>query len=343
MFGAFASFMHDLVARYSVAPYNVKYWEIWNEPDIDYRTPGLPPNSDWGCLGNQDDPYYGGGSYETMLADVYPQIKSADAQAQVLVGGLLLDCDPRPGAGCAKVGHSNLPSKFLEGILRNSGTSCFPCFDGISFHSYDFYQGQLGDYSNANWQSAWNTTGPDITAKAEFIKSLMKTYKVSGKFLMNTESGIIISPSDNCDGDLTFKTTKAYYVAQAYAVAVAEGLRANLWYSVLGWDSSCLLNPDLSTQPAYTAFQVSHSELLASTLVGALTPSDIGGSTKVMGYKFNRGDRRIWVVWSLDGSSHSITPILGTPLAVVDALGSAVTPARTLTVGLDPLYLEWIP
>jgi hypothetical protein len=329
----FASFMNELVARYSVPPYNVKYWEIWNEPDIDYRL--TSPNSDWGCWGNQDDAYYGGGYYATMLQAVYPQIKAADAQAQVLVGGLLLDCDPRPGAGCAFVGSSDKAPMFLEGILRNGGGSYF---DGISYHAYDYYQGVSGRYGNDNWQSAWNTTGPVITAKTAFVNSLLNTYGVSGKFLMNTESAILC---DSCSSDTTYEMTKAYYVAQAYAVAIAEGLRANLWYSVLGWRNSGLLNPDLSPRSAYTAYQVARSELRDSTLAGVLSPSDIGGSNLVKGYKFNRGDRRIWVVWSLDGSSHSITPNLGTPLSVVDALGHAVTPASTVTVDLNPLYLEW--
>jgi hypothetical protein len=37
---------------------------------------------------------FGGEYYGNMLKIVYPAIKSADPQAQVLVGGLLLDCDP---------------------------------------------------------------------------------------------------------------------------------------------------------------------------------------------------------------------------------------------------------
>jgi hypothetical protein len=130
--GAFAIFMHDLVVRYSVAPYNVKYWEIWNEEDIDRSV--VPPDSPYGCWGDQNDAYFGGGYYAEMLKVVYPQIKAADPQAQVLIGGLLLDCDPRPGAGCAVVGHDPKPSKFLEGILSNNGG---PYFDGISSHAYD--------------------------------------------------------------------------------------------------------------------------------------------------------------------------------------------------------------
>ncbi|MCH7588145.1 MAG: hypothetical protein IIC78_08960 [Chloroflexi bacterium] len=88
----FAAFMGDLVTRYSQEPYNVKYFEIWNEPDV---APSLvAPDSTHGCWGDLTDPYYGGGDYGEMLKVVYPAIKAANSAAQVLVGGLLLDCNP---------------------------------------------------------------------------------------------------------------------------------------------------------------------------------------------------------------------------------------------------------
>ena len=61
---AFGSFMGELVARYSVPPYNVKYWELWNEPDIDPSY--FPSDNLYGCWGDQNDTYYGGG-YNTAL------------------------------------------------------------------------------------------------------------------------------------------------------------------------------------------------------------------------------------------------------------------------------------
>jgi hypothetical protein len=326
---AFGSFMRELVARYSVSPYNVKYWELWNEPDVDSSI--FPGDNIYGCWGDQNDAYYGGGYYAEMLKAAYPQIKAVDPQAQVLVGGLLLDCDPRPGAGCAAVGNSNLPPKFLEGILINNGA---PYFDGVSFHAYDYYQGQSGQYSNPNWQSAWNTTGPVLVAKAQFIQSLMSQYDVSGKFLVNTESAILC---DTCSNDPAFETTKAYYVTQAYAAATAQGLRANIWYSVLGWQNSGLLNPDLSPRPAYTAFQFARSELRNATWV-----RDITEYTVVKGYELQRADHHIWVLWSLDGSTHTI-PLPGVPLAAWDTLGNSVPVAASMDVGLNPLYLEWNP
>ena len=326
---AFSSFMRALVARYSVPPYNVKYWEIWNEPDIDPSF--VSPDSPYGCWGDQNDAHYGGGYYAEMLKVTYPQIKAANPQAQVLIGGLLLDCDPiHPPAG-----NDCKPARFLEGILINNGG---PYFDGVSFHAYDYYFGQSGQYGNSNWQSAWNTTGPVLIAKTQFIQSLLSQYSVSGKFLMNTESALLCNA---CSNDSVFETTKANYVVQAYVAAIAQGLRANIWYSVLGWQNSGLLNSDLSPRPAYTAFRFARSELRDAKFAGDITSSDIGGASSVKGYKFNRGDRRIWVLWSLDGATHLIT--LPVPLAAWDALGHSVSPAASMNVSLNPLYLEWNP
>jgi hypothetical protein len=324
---AFGDFMRDVVARYSGPPYNVKYWEMWNEEDID---PSISsPTSDYGCWGNQNDPYYGGGYYANMLQAVYPKIKGADSQAQVLVGGLLLGCDPvnpPQGADCKA-------SKFLEGILKNGGGSYF---DGVSFHAYDYYWTGTGVYINPNWASAWNTTGPVVSAKITFLKNVLSTYGVSSKFLMNTEAAILC---DSCTNDPTFETTKAYYIVQEYAATIAGGLRATLWYSVLGWRNSALLNPDLSPRPGYVAYQFAQSELRDSQFVANLSPSDIG-TTGVKGYKFNRSGRQIWVLWSLDGATHSMT-LPGTPLKAWDALGTSMTPSASMTIDLKPIYLEW--
>jgi hypothetical protein len=323
---AFGSFMRALVARYSVPPYNVKYWELWNEPDA----PFVSSDIGFGCWGDQNDAHYGGGYYAEMLKAAYPQIKAADPQSQVLVGGLLLDCDPRPGAGCDAIGHSNLPGKFLEGILLGGGG---PYFDGVSFHAYDYYQGQPGTYFNPNWQSAWNTTGPTVIAKTGFIKSVLSANGFPDKFLMNTETAVLC---DTCNNDANYEITKAYFVTQVYAAALAQGLRANIWFIVLGWQTD-LINADLSPRPAYTAFQFARSELRDATWRRNVT--EYAG---VKGYEFLRGDRRIWILWSLDGGTHLIS-LPSVPLAAGDALGNSISPSSSMNVSLNPLYLEWNP
>jgi hypothetical protein len=225
---------------------------------------------------------------------------------------------------------------FLEGILRHNGLNDGGnYFDGANFHAYDYYyQGKPGHYGNSNWQSGWSTTGPVLVAKARFVESLLSQYGVTGKFLMNTESAILC---DACSNDPAFEATKASYVAQAYAAGIAEGLRANIWYSVLGWRNSNLLNADLSPRPAYTALQFSRSELR-----NALWVRDVSEYTGVKGYEFQRGDRRVWVVWSLDGNTQTVS-LPGVPLAAWDVLGNSVSPAASMDIDLNPRYLEWNP
>jgi hypothetical protein len=324
---AFGNFMNALVKRYSVAPYNVKYWEMWNEED----GPILAGDNIWGCWGDVNDTYYGGGYYAEMLKAAYPRMKAADPQAQVVLGGLLLDCDPRPGAGCANVGHDPKQSLFLEGVLSNGGGSAF---DGISYHAYDYYQGQAGYFFNPNWTSAWNTTGPVGIAKAQYINELLDQHGISGKFLMNTESALLCS---YCSNNARFETIKASYLAQANGSAIAGGLRANIWYSVFGWNGSGLVDGSGNPLPAYTALQFGRSELRDASWA-----SDITAYSGVKGYEFNRGDRRVWMVWSVDGSTHSVS-LPSKPLAARDMLGGIVTPATTMDISVYPLYLEWNP
>jgi hypothetical protein len=332
---AFGNFMRAMVARYSVAPYNVKYWELWNEED----TPYFAVDPGFGCWGDGSDPYFGGDDYADMLKVVYPQIKAANSQAQVLIGGLLLDCDPR--GVCGALGKDPLPPKYLEGILQNGGG---PYFDGVSFHAYDYYSPSTGGYANPNWASAWNTTGPVLIAKSQYIKGLLSQYGVTGKFLMNTESALICGSTGLESYCLTgaFANVKAYYVTEAYAASIAQGLRANTWYSTLGWRGSGLLDyATLAPLPAYTAFAFGRNELRDSTYLGDISTADVGAS-EVMGYKFQRGDRRVWVLWSLDGNTHTIN-LAGVPLAAWDALGVSITPNASMNVTMKPIYLEWNP
>jgi hypothetical protein len=325
---AFAAFVHDAVARYSKPPYNVKYWEIWNEPDLGRPLSGSPTlvEQPYGCWGNPNDPYYGGGEYAAILRAVTPQIKAADPSAKVVLGGLLLDCNPnRPPANsdCAM-------GRYLEGILRNGGASYF---DGISFHAYDFYNTSanvLGKYYSPKWFSASDTTGPVLIAKTRFIKDLLSQYGVTGKFLMNTEVGVLCY---KCNTPLSnFGNTKAYYIPQAYSAAIAEGLTTNIWYSFEGWFFSEL------NEPAYTAFKVARNKLGDVTYTGEVTGGDVGASG-VKGYKFSRNGKALWVIWSLDGNRNITLP--SAPAAITDALGASVSSASTLELTVKPLYIEW--
>lgn len=330
---AFALFMHDLVARYSQPPYQVKYWELYNEPDAD---PGaVPPDTPFGCWGDPSDPYFGGGFYAQMLKMVYPQIKAADPQAQVVVGGLLMNCDPvnppetSPGSGQRQ---DCTPSRFMEGILKYDGG---PYFDAISFHAYDFYGNKPGLFGNGAWNSISTTTGPVLITKARYLRSLLATYGHPEKRLINTESGLLCTFDETTCLGADFENTKAYNVAQAYASALAEGLEANIWYSITGWRYSGLVSSNLQPLPAYNAFRFSSAQLQGATFSREVT--DFPG---INGYEFTRLGKRLWVIWSIDGIDQAVR-LPTAPAAIYDVFGGSLQAAQDLIIGPAPLYIDW--
>jgi hypothetical protein len=108
-FPAFADFVQATVERYNQPPFNVKVWEIGNEPDVPWGV--VDPHSGYGCWGDVADADFGGGYYAEVLKVVYPASKSAEPEAQVLVVPLL-DCDHQPPKARIAL------SRFLEGISR---------------------------------------------------------------------------------------------------------------------------------------------------------------------------------------------------------------------------------
>jgi hypothetical protein len=333
----FGQFMNALVSRYSQPPYNVHNWEIGNEQDV--AREDVQPRSIYGCWGDKSDPYFGGGYYGEMLKAVYPQVKAADPESQVIVGGLLLDCDPvnpperEPGSGEFR---NCIPAQFLEGILMN-GAGDF--FDGVSFHSYDFYLGEPGKYANGNWHSSWETTGPSLIAKTRFLREVLGRYGYEDKFLLNTEMALICGRDGSepeCQTE-DYQITKAYYLAQAAITGMAVGLEANTWYSLFGWRGSALVNRELDPSPAFQALLATTEQLDRSIFVGELT--DFPG---VQGYEYERDGVRNWLLWSKDGADHAVS-LPGMPASIQDVFGADLPASQEVTVTMAPVYIHWSP
>ncbi len=326
---AFAAFMHDVVGRYSAPPYNVYYWEIWNEPDISPQL--VPADSLWGCWGNESDQYYGGGAYAEMLKTVYPMVKAAQPEAQLMVGGLLLDCDPQnPPAG-----KDCKPARFLEGILHAGGGAYF---DGVAFHAYDYYDNPIkGEYSNASWHASSATTGPVVSAKAQYVTGLLNQYGERTKFLMNTEMALICGQDGAEPRCMTqnFADTKAAYIVEAYAATFALGLRVGVWYNLSGWRGSGLLDTTGQVTLAYYAYQFA-----AKQFAGITSGMPIIPYPGVRGYELAKANGKLWVIWSVDGSDHTII-LPNTPRSISDISGKPISNSGSITVSVMPVYLEW--
>jgi hypothetical protein len=334
---AFVNFVHEAVIRYSAPPYNVKFWELGNEPDV--APEEVDPTMPFGCWGAAQDEYFGGGYYAEMLKTVYPAIKAADPEAQVIVGGLLLGCDPvtPPETSEGSGEYKNCTSaKFLEGILRNGGGDYF---DGVSFHAYDYYNGEFPKYSNANWHSSWDTTGTTMIAKAAYLRSLLGIYQYPDKFLMNTETALICGRDGKepvCQTE-EFDQTKANYAAQSFAAALAEGLRANIWFSITGWRGSGLVRSDI--QPTYASRGFTFS---LEMLENAVYVDRVVEYPGVQGYKFWRNGQNLWVIWGVQNGAQTIE-LPDIPQAIYDLYGNPLEASQIMGITPSVVYIQFNP
>ncbi len=324
----FAWFVGEVARRARAAGVAVDAWELFNEPDVDRS--GGPPLA---CYGRGADEYFGGGDYAGVLKAAYPALKAADPATPVLIGGLLLDCDPinpPPGKNCT-------PAKFLEGILRADGA---PYFDGVSFHAYDYYTGTPGGYFNPNWHSFADETGPVVIAKAQFIARILVSYGATGKVLLNTESAVICGQTGTEAACLTddFRQTKAAYLVQVMVVAAGLGLKANVWYSLGGWRASGLLGDEGAL--ALQAFKFLSGFFQGASFAGRR--DDLGPD--VFGYEFVRPNgNRVWVLWSGPGKSPEVNLPANT-VNIYDYVGNRLShPGGKLVVSWRPTYVEFRP
>jgi hypothetical protein len=328
-------FIYDAVRRYSQPPYNIEYWELGNEPDVNVLS--AKPNMQYGCWGDDSDVNFGGGYYAEMLKVVYPRIKSADPQAQVLIGGLLLDCDPvtppevQAGSGQYK---DCKPATFLEGVLSNGGGEFF---DGVAFHAYDYYLGNEGQYGNYNWHSSWDVTGPVLNAKVNYLRDLLERYGNDDKYLLNSEGALICGSTGKEPACTTesFNMTKASYLVQSYTTARALGLLANIWYDLNGWRGSGLVDNEGNPKPAFNALIFN-----TSIMKGADYVAEIQDYEGVVGFSFESTDSVIWLMWSSDGLNNIIKPDTP-PDRLYDLFGSESSGYTEISIGYSPIYLVW--
>jgi len=324
-FDEFANFMKALVNRYKQAPYNVKYWELGNEPDASLHS----GDAAYGCWGDENTSYYGGEHYGEMLKVVYPAIKEADPSARVLVGGLLLGKHPdHPLAG------TNPPARFLEGILSACGDQ--DCFDIVSFHGYPHYTGQLEDWEITSLDN-WANWGGLVAGKAEYLNQLMSSHGVD-KPLMHTEGALICSSCTELTPDL--QEAQADYVVQLYTRNMALDILGTIWFTLEGpgWRWSGLLNPDLSPKPVYNAFKFMTEELKDAQYAGTVT-----GYPGLKGYTFQGKDKTVRVLWSPDNTTRNIDEPGGL-IQAFDKYGNNITPiGGQIAIGFSPVYIETTP
>jgi hypothetical protein len=318
---AFAAFMGELVARLSAPPYNVQYWELGNEPDID---PALIEGSmPFGCWGNASDRAgYGGSAYAAMLQATYPAIKAADPQAQVIFGGLLLDCDPTNQPDC-------IAGRFLNGVLAAGGGDYF---DILAYHAYTYWTDLRVDFDQTN--AKWTPRGGMVLGKLQFLRETMAAYGYNKPIMMN-EGGLLCFRSDPRCAPGGFHEDQANYLVRLFVRSWHADLVASIWYTLNGpgWQEGGLLDARQQPRPAFRA-----KRFLQSTLDGAVYVGQLSNGA-LEGYAFQRDDRRIEIWWTNDGSRVQLN-LPPTVLAAATAEGAPVPFAEGLVASFDPLIIE---
>jgi len=327
----FAAFMSALVARYQGPPFNVRYWELGNEPDADPTL--VSADAGYGCWGDIEDAYYGGAGYGRMLTVIGPAIRAADPEAKIVLGGLLLlrpSTPPSPRRGS--------PEKFLEGVLQVAGAA--DNFDILSYHAYTWYQ--LGAIDSDLNDPYWSSRGGTIAGKTAYVRNIMARYGVS-KPLYIGESALLCGSGSSCNPpSAQFFSVQADHVARFLSRALANSVEMFSWYTLNGpgWFHTSLLDENQDPRPAYQAFQTFSAQVGSST-APSLTAAY--GST-VEAYRFPRRGAVTDVLWSRSTTVRTVSVPVAEFIAAYTRDGQPLTPVISsgqarLRVGFSPIYI----
>ncbi len=310
-------FVGAIVARYP----HVKYWEFYNEPD------------NWAWFGLQ------GAAYANMLKAVYPVVKAANPDAQVVMGGLAMDWFIEQGGPFDR--------NFLQDVLANCSG---PCFDLANFHYYP------------SARAEWEPYGRDIIGKANYVRQMLATYHYT-RTVINTETGW---PNISISGGTEIA---ARWLPKVYVRGLAAGLPTVIWYSLLDSDSSLpgLLDLNLTPRPTYDALRALTGLMNTAHFVRTIPVTETGSSF-IEGYQFSvigtNGSKRLDVYWydcpsmSLPGfpfDCNDVAPLqirasrlgksdkFGNRVIVDDADDGYRDGLVTLGVLSSPIYIDYEP
>jgi hypothetical protein len=279
-------FLVAVVNRWGQPPYNVKYWEIYNEPDCInewYAANG------WGYFGPWPE------AYAELLAAVYGPVKAADPEAQIVFGGMAYDWWD----------GSHFSETFLDDVLQAPGGDSF---DLMNFHYYP------------SFRPNWEAYGPDILGKATYIQNKLGLYGLDRPVIC-TEANMWSDEFHGGSDEL-----QSRYVAQLYARSMAADLEATIWFRLLDTDELGdwkygLLNPDLSPKPSYWAYQTFAKQMALAEYKRTLSLIETG-SEEIEAYQFDSPkSSRLIVAWTEDEQAHTMGVWAG-QVVVVDKFGA---------------------
>lgn len=308
--GQVTEFMQAVVARYSQPPYNVKYWEIYNEPDngnVLYAEQGA------GYFGYTPE------AYVDILEAIYQPVKAADPSAQVLLGGLAYDAWPDP-----------FVEDFLDQVLINGGAAYF---DQMNFHYYMAF--------SANWEPY----GHDILGKLAYLHDKLAEYGVDKPFVC-TETGWYSNLGSSKEIQSRY-VVQAFVRGMTTDMDVLIWFmlvdNPNDLYA------SGLLDHHLNPKPSYYAYQTLTTQMFGAEYIRTLDPAQTG-SDQMEAYEFATPTGcTIVIAWTNDSVTHELeiqTPHLilidkfGGETSVYDGDDGSMDGCVHVPIGPSPVYLR---
>jgi len=269
-----AEYVHAVVQRYHVPPYNVKHWEIYNEPDA----------ADWTGTDRKRRWAYGDhpAEYAQALKVAYETIKTIDPDAIVIFGGIAYDSftdDPKGGF---------FTRTFFERALE-AGAGAY--FDWMNFHYYP----------DLDWR--WG----GLSQKVQTIWNIMQTRGLARPIIC-TEIGF--SSAEAFGGS---EQIQAAMVVQLLVRGAASGLPVVIWYTLADNGNTAdpygfhgLLTTNFQPKSSFAAFRLTTMELEGWRAVGRFNQA--GAVSGIEGYTFVDATGRALkhVLWSNDGRPHSV-------------------------------------
>jgi hypothetical protein len=266
-----------------------------------------------------------------MLKYIYPRIKAADPKAQVMLGGLLLECDPytmQAPESC--VNEERLRSGyFLEGVFK---AGAIDSFDIVDVHGYGELRMDLPSrmHSYYFWSPAEGGTG--LPEKVAFARRLLAQYGAPDKPIMATELALKCEePGTDCE------EVGAAYIPRVFAEAYQLRLAGTVYYALITeFKYKGLLLPDMTPKPQYWAFKY-----LASQFSWVEYVKPVDQFAGISGSEFNRSRlSRLWILWSTDGTDQYLTPPADF-MQVNDKYGNVVQLVDgKIPVGWSPVYVH---
>ncbi len=333
-------FVYNTVARYGHDRGQIKYWEIWNEPNL--RKFGYEN----GLYSVQD--------VVRILDVARAAAKAADPEAAIVLGGIASIWSALPTPEDYDV------STYLR-LLHDAGG--WDSFDILAIHPY-----RPGAPEAASWR---RDTAQDLEAELRVVDGLLAEF--GSKPVWLTE--VAWSTYNGYYG--VSETDQAAFLVRMYLLALAHpSVQRVFWYDLRDdtapaapydrpvYDAaepeyhfgllrrSYPLDPGRADlrKPAFVAYRTMTQILGNMTLDGVMDTWDDPGLSGTFGYRYRGGGRTAVVLWRINPAA---TPAVTVSCVCRDARvrqwdGKVLAVLQTqdlLTVRLDylgvPLYVEW--